>query len=66
MECFNLYEKMRSLKSTLKIFQQILSNSYTMAMSDLPDIHVQARGLQAQGHGHIRISEQISKWPLYN
>ena len=31
----------------------ILCNSYNMGMRDLPDIYAQARGPQAQRHGHI-------------
>jgi len=35
---------------TIKLY---ICNSYTMAMRDLPDIYPLARGLQAQGPGHI-------------
>jgi len=33
--------------------KHFISNSYTMARRDLPDIYALAREPQARGHGHI-------------
>jgi len=41
----------------------LISNSYTMATRDLPDIYALARGPQARGRGHIY--QANPEWPWY-